>query len=143
MAATGYCLVPPHERGSGQGHRRPPTPGLGGNRMSTHHVETELRWDPPGPGSWALDAVHFPRPATRYWQEMHPEPFMRGFSEFTRFYGMLIGSPEYAYVNGCVYSTMPPAPEAEIPERFARAEEALDKKLWREQLEAWDAKFKP
>src|SRR3954454_8387457 len=98
---------------------------------------------PPGPGTWRIDAVHFPGPATRYGQEMHPEPFMRGFSEFTRFYGMLIGSLEYAYVNRFVYSTMHPAPEAEIPERFARAEEALDKKLWREQLEAWDAKFKP
>jgi phosphohistidine swiveling domain-containing protein len=105
--------------------------------------ETELRFDPPGPGSWALDAVHFPRPATRYWQEMHPEPFVRGFSEFTRFYGMLLGSLDYRYVNGFVYSSMMPAPEAEIPERFQRAEEVLEKKLWREQLHDWDTKFKP
>jgi pyruvate,water dikinase len=109
----------------------------------TTQVGGELRFDAPGPGSWTLDAVHFPRPATRYWQEMHPEPFKRGFSEFTRFYGMLIGTLDYQYVNGFVYSTMRPAPEAEIPERFARAQEVLDKKLWREQLEEWDTKFKP
>jgi pyruvate,water dikinase len=109
----------------------------------TTQPQTELRWDPPGPGSWTIDAVHFPRPATLYWQEMHPEPFMRGFSEFTKFYGMLIGSLEYRYVNGFVYSSMVPAPESEIPERFARAEEVIEKKLWREQLDAWDAKFKP
>src|SRR4051812_27312592 len=109
----------------------------------TTQAQTDLRFDPPGPGSWTIDAVHFPRPATRYWQEMHPEPFVRGFSEFTRFYGMLIGSLEYAYVNGFVYSTMHPAPEGEIPERFARCEEVLEKKLWREQLDAWDTKYKP
>ena len=109
----------------------------------TTQAQTDLRFDAPGPGTWSLDAVHFPRPATLYWQEMHPEPFGRGFSEFTRFYGMLIGGLEYAYVNGFVYSSMRPAPESEIPERFARAEEAIEKKLWREQLEQWDSKFKP
>ena len=33
----------------------------------------ELVFEPPGPGSWNLDATHFPRPATRYWTEMQPE----------------------------------------------------------------------
>src|SRR3954454_5933283 len=116
---------------------------MGEDRLMTTQAQSDLRFDAPGPGTWTLDAVHFPRPATLYWQEMHPEPFVRGFSEFTRFYGMLLGSLEYAYVNGFVYSSMRPAPEEEIPERFARAEEAIDKKLWREQLEEWDAKYKP
>jgi pyruvate,water dikinase len=110
--------------------------------MSTQ-AQTDLHFEPPGPGSWTIDAVHFPRPATRYWQEMHPEPFVRGFKEFNRFYGTLIETLEYRYVNGFVYSSLQPAPEQEIPERFARAEEVLEKKLWREQLEAWDNKFKP
>ena len=60
----------------------------------TTHARAELRFDAPGPGSWTLDVVHFPRPLTRYWAEVHPEPFMRGFSEFTRFYGMLLGTLE-------------------------------------------------
>ena len=63
--------------------------------MNSEQTATELRFDPPGPGSWALDAVHFPRPVTRYWAEMHPEPFSRGFSEFTRFYGMLLDTMAY------------------------------------------------
>jgi phosphohistidine swiveling domain-containing protein len=109
----------------------------------TTQAQTDLRFEAPGPGSWTLDSVHFPRPATRYWMEMHPEPFKRGFSEFTRFYGMLIGTLDYRYVNGFVYSTMVPAPENEIPERFARAEEVFEKKLWREQLNDWDSTFKP
>src|SRR3954451_3345497 len=109
----------------------------------TTQAQADLRYDAPGPGSWTLDAVHFPRPATRYWQEMHPEPFMRGFGEFTRYYGMLIGTLEYRYVNGFVYSAMRPAPGEEIPERFARASEVFEKKLWRAQLDEWDSKCKP
>src|SRR4051794_26554979 len=109
----------------------------------TTQAQTDLQFEPPGPGTWSLDAVHFPRPATRYWMEMHPEPFARGFSEFTRFYGTLIGTLEYRYVNGFVYSSLVPAPESEIPERFARAEEVFEKKLWREQLRDWDETYKP
>jgi len=103
----------------------------------------QLRFDPPGPGSWDLDAVHFPRPVTRYWADMHPEPFRRGFQEFTRFYGMLIDGLEYRYVNGFVYKTIVPVAESEVPERFQRAEEVFRGKLWREQLREWDETFKP
>ena len=61
---------------------------------------TELSFEPPGPGSWAQDPVHFPRPVTRYWAEMHPEPFARGPHEFARYYGLLIAGLTVAYVNG-------------------------------------------
>ena len=53
---------------------------------------TDFRFDPPGPGSWNLDAVHHPRPVTQYWAEMHPEPFRRGTHEFMAYYGSLLGS---------------------------------------------------
>ena len=76
--------------------------------LTTAATDTEVRFVPPGPGSWELDPVHFPRPATRYWTEMHPEPFKRGFREFTRYYGMLIDGLEYQYVNGLAYKTIPP-----------------------------------
>jgi pyruvate,water dikinase len=111
--------------------------------LTTAATDTELRFDPPGPGSWKLDPVHFPRPATRYWTDMHPEPFLRGTSEFTRYYGMLIGGLKNAYVNGCAYMQMLPPPEAEVPERFKRAAEVFEGKLWRDQLRDWDATFKP
>jgi pyruvate,water dikinase len=103
----------------------------------------ELRFDPPGPGFWELDAVHFPRPLTRYWAEMHPEPFMRGFRELTSFYGMLIDTIDYRYLNGFAYRTVVPVPDADVPARFQRAEEAVQGKLWREQLREWDETFKP
>lgn len=102
-----------------------------------------LRFEPPGPGSWEQDPVHFPRPLTRYFQETHPPAFKKGTHEFARFYGMLIDGLEVAYVNGFAYNHVMPAPEAEIPERFKRADYALNHKLWREQLAAWDEKYKP
>ena len=111
--------------------------------MSSVENVSQLRFDPPGPGSWGLDAVHFPRPVTRYWAEMHPEPFVRGFREFTRFYGMLIDTLEYRYIDGFAYSTMVPVAESEVPTRFQRAEEVFRDKLWREQLREWDETFKP
>jgi rifampicin phosphotransferase len=104
---------------------------------------TALSFEPPGPGSWNLDPVHFPRPVTRYWAEMHPEPFRRGTHEFMAFYGTPIESMETQYVNGFAYNAMRPAPDAEIPQRFARAEEVWERKVWREQLREWDETFKP
>jgi pyruvate,water dikinase len=106
-------------------------------------VAPELRFEPPGPGTWELDPVHFPRPVTRYWAEMHPEPFVRGVQDFTRYYGMLLDGLEMQYVNGFAYRTVRPAPEEEIPQRIQRAQEVFEKKLWRDQLREWDETFKP
>jgi len=111
--------------------------------MTDQGATTELRFEPPGPGPWGRDAVHFPRPVTRYWSEMHPEPFHRGTNDFARYYGMLIDGLRTAYVNGFAFNQPVPAPEAEVPERFQRAEETFAKKLWREQLREWDEISKP
>lgn len=100
-------------------------------------------YEAPGPGTWTRDAVHFPRPVTRYWAETHPEPFGRGTRDFSRYYGMLIGGLDTAYVNGFAYIATQPAPEDEIPQRFARAEEVIAGKLWRDQLREWDERRKP
>ena len=102
-----------------------------------------LHIDPPGPGFWEQDPVHFPRPVTRYWAEMHPEPFKRGFRELTSNYGMLLDTMEMQYPSFFAYKTMIPVAEGEVPARFQRAEEALQTKFWREQLRQWDETFKP
>ncbi len=55
----------------------------------------ELHFEPPGPGSWELDAVHFPVP--RHATDGNPSrAFQRGVREFTRFYGMLIDGLDMA-----------------------------------------------
>ena len=97
----------------------------------------------PGPGTWTIDAVHHPRPVTRYWAETHGEPFMRGFRQFTRFYGLLLDYLEIAYVDGFVYHAARPVGEEEFPQRVQRAGEVFERKLWREQLHDWDTDFKP
>jgi len=104
---------------------------------------TELHFEPPSPGFWELDPVHFPRPATRYWMEVHPEAFKRGTAEFARSYGMLIDGLEMAYVNGFAYKAVRPVAEDQLPERFQRAEEVFKRKFWREQLRDWNETFKP
>ena len=116
---------------------------MGENAATYAESGTELSFEPPGPGTWVQDPVHFPRPATRYWAEMHPEPFGRGTHEFAQYYGMLLGGMNSAYINGFAYNSKPPIADEEFPERAARAQEVFAKKLWRDQLRAWDEKFKP
>ena len=111
--------------------------------MAASHAATQLRFEPPGPGSWEQDPVHFPRPMTRYFQETHPAAFKRGTNDFARFYGMLIDGLQIAYVNGFGYNQVLQAPDAEIPERVQRAEQVFAQKLWREQLRDWEENRKP
>ncbi len=111
--------------------------------MSSPQTTTEQRFDPPAPGSWDLDAVHFPRPVTRYWSEVHPDAFQRGVADFTRYFGMLLDSLEMRYVNGFAYKTMHLVGPEQAPERIARAEELFAGKLWRQQLREWDEEAKP
>ena len=111
--------------------------------MTSAQRQVDLPFEPPGPGTWEIDAVHFPRPATRYWAETQPEPFQRGVAEFSRYYGTLLGGMQMSYVNGFAYRSVTPVSEDEIPERFQRAEEVFERKLWREQLREWDEEAKP
>jgi phosphohistidine swiveling domain-containing protein len=111
--------------------------------LTNTETSTELRFEPPAPGSWELETVHFPRPMTRYWTETHPEAFERGFRDFTSFYGMLLDTLEMQYVNGFGYKAVRPVAEDEVPQRFQRAEEVVQGKLWREQLRDWDETVKP
>jgi rifampicin phosphotransferase len=111
--------------------------------MTASDPPSELHLEPPGPGPWKQDPVHFPRPMTRYFQETHPPAFKRGTNDFARFYGMVIDGHQMGYVQGFAYSQVLPAPEAEIRERFERAEKVFAQKLWREQLRDWDVRCKP
>ncbi len=80
---------------------------------------------------------------TRYFQETQPPSFRRGTNDFARFYGLLMDGLDVGYVNGFCYSRILPAPEAEIPARFRRAEQVFAQRLWREQVRDWDENRKP
>src|SRR6478609_1191417 len=111
--------------------------------MIASDTSTKLHLDPPGPGTWEQDPVHFPRPMTRYWQETHPPAFKKGTNDFARFYGLLIDGLQMCYVHGFGYRQVLPVPDAEIPERLERAEQVFARMLWREQLRDWDENCKP
>ena len=111
--------------------------------MTASNASTKLHLEPPGPGFWEQDPVHLPRPMTRYFQETHPPAFKKGTNDFARFYGMLIDGLQMSYVEGFGYRQVVPAPDAEIPQRFQRAEQVFAQKLWREQLRDWDENQKP
>jgi pyruvate,water dikinase len=111
--------------------------------MSSPQTEAGASFAAPGPGSWDLDAVHFPRPVTRYWADIHPDAFRVGVSDFTSYYGMLLDSIEMRYINGFAYKTMHLVAPEVVPERIARADELFRGKLWREQLREWDESVKP
>lgn len=103
----------------------------------------QLQLEPPGPGSWVLDNVHVPRPWTRFQTEIHSPNLAAGFRESARRYGLLIDTLDWQFVSGLAYFSVPPAPEDEIPARFRAAEEAFERKLWREDVERWDREAKP
>ena len=93
--------------------------------MTASDTLTIATFEPPGPGTWEQDPVHFPRPMTLYFQETHPPPFKTGTNDFARFYGLLIDGLQMSYVNGFGYKQVLPAPASEIPQRFARAEQLI------------------
>jgi pyruvate,water dikinase len=100
-------------------------------------------FEPPGPGSWDLDSLHFPRPVTAYWAKMHPEPFSLGYGDMTAFYGLPFQTRRTAYVNGFCYGQAEPLPDEAFPARVQRAAETFERKLWRESAQEWQEVRKP
>ena len=120
-------------------------------------------FEPPGPGSWALDATHFTRPVTRFTAEIFPREFARGFGEGLKRYGLLLENLDYQFMDGVPYFCLravgappeamghPPrevwdqlaASHPEIRARLATSAVALAEKRWRVDLELWDREVKP
>ena len=103
----------------------------------------KLSFDAPGPGAWMRDRVHMPRPWSHYQQEIHPPALAEGFREAGRCYGWLVDYLDYRFVHGFAYFCVRPVGEAEVPERFAAAERALESRVWREDADRWERVVKP
>ncbi|MCA1729424.1 MAG: hypothetical protein LC751_08455, partial [Actinobacteria bacterium] len=126
-------------------------------------ITKELKFEPPGPGTWLLDYVHWTRPVTRFFAEVFPEQFVRGFRESLRRYGLLLDYIDFQFVNGFPYACPRPvgAPKdaighppkhvwdelmhshPEVSERLKASARALERRLWREDLRTWDQETKP
>lgn len=107
---------------------------------------TERTFEAPGPGTWEQDSTHLPRPVTPYVSEVFPEAFVAGFKEGSARYGLLFSHLEPAVVNGFVYyrdEGVNPEDAEEVERRFAAARDALETKLWRQDLELWDRDLMP
>lgn len=113
-------------------------------------------WNPPGPGPWQQDSAHTPVSQTAIMQEVYPAGFNRGFTETFGRYGLLLDRLAMGVVNGFTYHQpqpfdMPgpdgPMPrdqiEAEFGRRLGIATQTLETKLWRQDLDDWDAQWKP
>ena len=122
----------------------------------------DLRWEPPGPGSWKLDRVHFPRPMTHLAAENFGPSFLAGFREGSRRYGTLMDGPRFVPVNRFVYSQAVAAGRArgggptpwfvfrlrhrvypELRRRKRSAARAFADKRWREDVRQWERQVKP
>jgi rifampicin phosphotransferase len=109
----------------------------------TTSTKQQLTFAPPGPGSWELDPVHFPRPVTAYWAETHPEAFSLGYGDMAMYYGLPFQTRLTAYPNGFSYGQMQPLLPDAFPDRMQRAAEVFDRKVWRDQAKEWEEVRKP
>lgn len=119
-------------------------------------------FEAPGPGAWELDGVHFPRPVTTFLQGAF-SGFAEGFAEGTARYGAMLSHLEPRFVHGFVYTRAvafgaPPDAKGPPPKlvlqaltrllpsmrrRIRAGHEAIEAKLWREDLRRWDDEVKP
>lgn len=116
----------------------------------------ELTFEPPGPGTWRLDSSHYPRPASRYKQELLNEAMDAGSTAGASRYGVIVDR-RTEIVNGFPYATQKPVEGAtdprsmaeldqEEPEYHRRVEaaaKAFETKRWQSELERWDSEWKP
>ncbi len=120
-------------------------------------------WDPPDKGPWELDSTHFSRPFAQFGQKAYHDGFVRGFSEGTARYGLLLDHLEPAFVNGFLYNqpvavgapkgAMGPPPNPilwtltrvhpKLRKRIATSARAFADRQWRADLVTWDETDRP
>jgi pyruvate,water dikinase len=115
------------------------------------------------PGSWSLDAAHFPTPITPYHAEILQTEFPRGFAEGSARIGLLLSHFDHRIVNGFDYIAPRPvgAPKAakgpppypifkllswlhpEMRRRLRTATHVIANKPWREDVALWQNEVRP
>lgn len=114
----------------------------------------DLTFEPPGPGIWELNVEHFPRPLTRYGQEMFGTLAEEAFNG-RALYGIPM-TTEAAIVNGFHYTSRSPVEgaldpneaarsetDSEFSNRVAQAAKTFETRRWQAELERWDGEWKP
>ncbi len=113
---------------------------------------TNVTFDPPGPGSWILDANHLDRPRCLYVSDLLERNATDGFRQGFARYGVLLDTIEFRTVNSLPYMAIrplgaPPGATGTPPKwlftlllrlhpalrrRVKRASEVVTTKVWRE-----------
>ncbi len=130
-------------------------------------VKTARKFDPPGPGSWEMDAVHFPRAVFGSFQVIFPKAFSEGFQDCCARYGMLLESMDVRFVHGFPYlqprivgvpqggGKPPPKPimflalklmlalHPQMRRRMAIAKTIFERRPWLGELRDWDERVRP
>ena len=102
----------------------------------------ELAFEPPGPGTWQVNGTHVPRPWPHFQTALYSEQIANGFREMGRRYGLLADF-QMPFVHGFAYFSLVPVTAEEVPQRFAAADAAFERKLWRADFERWQTEAKP
>lgn len=119
---------------------------------------SDLTFEPPGPGTWSFESLHFPAPLSRYFSDIYPATMEAGTNRGLAEYGMPMNI-EVETVNGYWYSArrpiLPDPPyvqerpesraelQAEYQRRVDRMAKTFKTKRWRDDIDRWDAELKP
>lgn len=126
-------------------------------------TDRELRWEAPGPGSWEAETAHFPKPVPRFGRRLLVEAFREGFASGAARYGLLLSHFDVRFVNDFWYQQPvafgappgakgpPPAPvlwlltrlHPGMRKRIRTSREAIEGRIWHEDLRRWDEHDKP
>lgn len=122
---------------------------------------TEMIFEAPGPGTWHLMDLHFPRPLTRYneqlphgWTTDRARQGLANYGILTDFEVETVN--RFAYlsrqpVDGTPHTDsepvslddLPNEPESDFERRVQNAKETFESRRWRADLERWDNEWKP
>ena len=124
---------------------------------------SELRWDPPGPGTWIHDGSHLPGAPTPIYRDAHPIAIRDGIGRVFERMGVPLRTLDERVVNGRLYSRLepligadkdgPPPPalllwlavrvHPEFRRRNQRARTALADRVWRQGIVRWREELEP
>lgn len=106
-------------------------------------TSTVLRWDPPGPGRWEPDAIHWPKPAARAAQAPFADGTGRGLASAFARHGLPLETLEMAFVNDVLFQHIVFCTGDELEQREGIAQEARANDQWRADAARWYDEVKP
>lgn len=99
---------------------------------------TDVRWDPPGEGTWHFEAAHFPRPLSRLLVELFPA-VAEGWITGAARYGKPASRMQFVTVNDYGYFGR----GEQIPGDEEKAAQAHRERWWNDEVRLWENEERP